>query len=58
MNKFEKYYWNKGIKKSLFGSGFLLNQNLLRLVKSTFKWLRIKKQPRVQQFMGINRYEN
>ena len=58
MNKFEKYCWNKGIKKSLFGCGFLLNQNFLQLIKFIFKWLKIKKQPRIQQFMGMDRYEN
>ena len=57
MNKFEKYWWNSGINNSLFGAKFLFRQELIRFVKLLvpkflFKFLKIKKQYRVNEFMG------
>lgn len=56
MNKFEKYCWNKGIKNSLFGAGFIVNQEFHKLIK-LFLNIKFKKCARVQQFMGVKRYE-
>jgi hypothetical protein len=56
MNKFEKYCWNKCVKDSLFGARFSLRQEIIKLVKHIpiiWKFLKIKKQHRVQEFIGF-----
>ena len=56
MNKFEKYCWEKGIQDTLFGVGFMLNEDCIKLIKQIpFIWrlFKIKKQNRIQEFMGF-----
>lgn len=55
MNRFEKYWWDHGVKDTFFGARHELNRNWIQLIKTVlpWDWFKIKKQPRIMEFMGL-----